>query len=533
LFPQRPRAPLTTVASGRTTASLLQRRAVDRAEHPFLVWEPFSGDSRRWTYVECARDVAAIGEGLRRAGVGAGDKVLIHLENCPEYVLTWFACAWIGAVAVCTNTRSSLDELSYFGRHSEASVVVTQPSFAELAGRAIPTARAMFITDNDAGRDADAADRPASGERFGRLLDNEPGEPHPADGLDRAQLLYTSGTTGRPKAVIWTHANTMWAAQVNAAASRRGPADVAQVFLPLYHANAQAYSILPALWVGGTAVLQPRFSASQFWDVALRNGCTFASHSNFTVRALANGEVPRRHSFRTWATGVSGHPMEHLFNLRTFGWFGMTETVAATIVGDPLVESKQGTIGHAAPQYGVAVVDANGDPVGIGETGDLRVQGVPGLSLFAGYLHDEAATREAFDDQGWFVTGDLATVHEDGSIAYAGRGKDVLRVGGENVGAVEIERVILGVTGVAEAAVVGAPDPMRDEIPVAFVIVSPQAPPDASIVEQIMTACRTQLADFKVPREVRIVEDLPRSTLEKVAKYELRKTLANESLERR
>jgi crotonobetaine/carnitine-CoA ligase len=525
LFPYGPRAPLTTMGSDRTIAWLLEVRAADRPDHPFLVWEPFAGAGRAWTYAEFAHDVAVIAEGLRRAGVGVGDMVLIHLDNCPEYVLTWFACAWAGAVAVCTNTRSSPDELTYFGSHSGASVVVTQPSLAQLVSSAIPDAKGVFVTDHNAGEPVAAADRPGHTDRFAALLDNEPGPAHRGGSLDPTLVLYTSGTTGRPKAVTWTHANTMWAAKVNGSASGLGPADVTQVYLPLYHTNAQAYSILPTLWAGGTAVLQPRFSASRFWDIAYKHGSTFASQIAFALRALATRDVPERHSFTRWGLGTSGHPMEKLFNVPIFGWYGMTETVAAPIAGDLLVPNRPGTIGRAAPHYEVAVLDEDGSPAGIGETGDLRVRGVPGLSLFAGYLHDEAATSAAFDDQGWFITGDRVTVHEDGSISYSGRSRDMLRVGGENVAASEIERVILGVAGVAEVAVVGAPDPMRDEVPVAFVVPRPDAAGDTNLAGSVMTVCRRELADFKVPREVRIVTDLPRSALAKVAKHELRRSL--------
>ncbi|MCU1658375.1 MAG: AMP-dependent synthetase and ligase, partial [Pseudonocardiales bacterium] len=348
---------------------------------------------------------------------------------------------------------------------------------------------------------------------------------HEGSSLDPTLILYTSGTTGRPKAVTWTQANTMWAAKVNGSASGLGAADVTQVYLPLYHTNAQAYAILPTLWAGGTAVLQPRFSASRFWDVAVKHGSTFASQINFALRALATREVPEQHSFTRWGTGMSGHPTEKIFKIPTFGWYGMTETVAVAIVGDQLLPNRPGTIGHAAPHYEVAVLDGDGNPVGIGETGDLRVRGVPGLSLFAGYLHDQAATRAAFDEQGWFITGDRVTVNDDGSITYSDRSKDMLRIGGENVAASEIERVIIGVSGVAEVAVVAAPDPMRDEVPVAFVVARPEAAADTNLARSIIAVCRRELADFKVPREVRIVEDLPRSTLEKVAKHELRKLL--------
>jgi crotonobetaine/carnitine-CoA ligase len=196
---------LTTTSVGRSVNWLLETRAATRPNHPFLVWEPFFATERTWTYAEFARDVAAVAEGLRLRGVGAGSMVLIHLENCPEYILTWFACARIGAVAVCTNTRSSQDEMSYFGSHSGASVVVTQPSLASLVTNAIPGAKAVFVTDHNAGDPVAAADFPSRNDRFAALLDNEPGPVHRGGPFDPALVLYTSGTTGRPKAVMWTH----------------------------------------------------------------------------------------------------------------------------------------------------------------------------------------------------------------------------------------------------------------------------------------------------------------------------------------
>lgn len=550
------------MGTSRTIGWLLDVRATDRPDHPFLIWEPFAGPGRTWTYAEFARDVSVVAEQLRRRGLGAGDLVLIHLENCPEYLLAWFACARIGAVAVCTNTRSSADELRYFARHSGASVVVTQPSLTPVVADAVPDATAVYVTDHNAGEPA-AAGRPRRDERFAALLEGDPGPAHPAGALDPALVLYTSGTTGRPKAVTWTHANTIWAAKVNGAHVGLGPADVTQVYLPLFHTNAQSYSILATLWAGGTAVLQPRFSASRFWDIALRHRCTFASQIYFGLRALATRDVPGRHWFTRWGTGMSGHPLEQRFGVPTIGWWGMTETISHPIIGDLLVPNRPGTIGHAAPEYDIAVLGDDGRPAGPGETGELRVRGIPGVSLFGGYLHDEAASRAAFDEQGWFISGDRVTVHEDGSVSFADRTKDMLRVGSENVAASEIERVVLAVAGVAEVAVVGAPDPMLDEVPVAFVVPGVSAaraegnsadvngvgptgvgpgsagptgagltsgdPAGAGLAGAVIAACRRDLANFKVPREVRVVADLPRSTLEKVAKHELRALLRSEA----
>src|SRR5690606_25940422 len=158
--------------------------------------------------------------------------------------------------------------------------------------------------------------------------------------------------------------------------------------------------------------------------------------------------------------------------------------------------------------------------------GELRVLGIPGLSLFSCYLHNEQATRDAFDDEGWFITGDRVTLHENGAISFADRAKDMLKIGAENVAASEIERVAAAVPGVFEVAVVARPHPMLDEVPVAFVIPSGDVP---GLEQAVIDACKAKPADFKVPHEVRLVDELPRATLEKVAKQKLRDLLRAEA----
>ncbi|HKA05382.1 MAG TPA: hypothetical protein VKD67_13675, partial [Acidimicrobiales bacterium] len=185
-----------------------------------------------------------------------------------------------------------------------------------------------------------------------------------------------------------------------------------------------------------------------------------------------------------------------------------------------------GCMGRPTPEYEVAVLRDDGTPVEPGETGVIYVRGVRGVSLFSGYLHDDAATAETVDEQGWLRTGDLVTVHESGHLQFADRAKDMLKVGGENVAASEIERVIMGVPGVMEVAVVGGPHPMLDEVPVAFVI---GLDGSDTIETDVLAACRAELADFKVPRQVRLVHEMPRSTLNKIAKAQLRQSLVDEA----
>jgi crotonobetaine/carnitine-CoA ligase len=179
------------------------------------------------------------------------------------------------------------------------------------------------------------------------------------------------------------------------------------------------------------------------------------------------------------------------------------------------------SMGRAAPEYQVAVVRDDGvTPVEAEETGHLLVKGTPGVSLFAEYLNQPAATADSFDESGWFRTGDRVTVHADGYLSFADRAKDMLKVGAENVAASEIESVIMETGLVAEVAVVGRPDDKLDEVPVAFVIPLQQR---ESLAEEVIAVCAQRLADFKVPRAVYHARDLPRSTLNKVNKAELRK----------
>lgn len=208
----------------------------------------------------------------------------------------------------------------------------------------------------------------------------------------------------------------------------------------------------------------------------------------------------------------------------TTGWFGMTETISHPVCSLPGLPRVVGSMGQPAPEYGVAVVDDDDRPVPAGEAGNLLVLGTRGLSLFAGYYDNPEATAQAFTGTGWFRTGDRVRAGEDGSITFVERDKDVLKVGGENIGAPEIERVVLGTPGVREAAVVGRPHPMLGEVPVVFVTASGDPAEAEAAIRQ---RCAAMLADFKRPREVFVIDDFPRSTLDKIAKAALRARVAD------
>ena len=514
--------------AGMDVPWLLRLRSATRRDHPFLIWAPFDGAARRWTYGEFYDRVGALAAGLARRGIRPREHVLIHLDNCIEAMLAWFACVELGAIAVTTNTRSAAAEMDYFANHCGAVAAITQPAFAEMISANCRGLRWLAVISHDPGaRTRAVAASPPRSERFEALFADSADRPRrPTDPFAPCSVQYTSGTTSRPKAVLWTHANALWGAKVNAAHEDLHQDDVHQTYLPLFHTNALAYSMLATLWVGATCVIQPRFSASRFWSVALEHGCTWTSTIPFCMKALIEQEIPNDHSFRLWGTAISEPPAFAAFGVKTIGWWGMTETITHGIIGEVDQPNTPMAIGRAAPEYGIRVTDDDGTPTAVGETGNLSIRGIPGLSLFKEYLHNEQATRDSFDERGYFLTGDRVTLLDKGFIKFGDRAKDMLKVGGENVAASEIEQVVITVPGVREAAVVAKKHPMLDEVPVVFIIPRDGTAGMASALhDAVMTACRSALADFKVPREIRFVDDMPRSTLEKVAKAELRKLL--------
>jgi crotonobetaine/carnitine-CoA ligase len=508
--------------TGRDVPWLVDAQASALGDKPFLHWHPDGVAESTISYAEFAAETLAYAAGLAALDVTMGDFVVIHMDNCPEFLFAWFACSRLGAVAVTTNTRSTREELAYFIGHCGAVGAITQPKYAHLVQSAGPCLRWVASTARDA--DADPDERPPPGVIAFEGLRGDPqaGPRRAAEPMRANSVQYTSGTTSRPKGVVWTHANALWSGSVTASHAKLTADDVHIFYFPLFHTNALAYSVLGTLWSGGSGVMLPKFSASRFWPLAERYGCTWASMVPFTLNALSTKPDPTRHAFRFWAYSGDLGWVKERWGIKTIGWFGMTETVAQCIVSDLAWSGPERAMGVVVPEYEVQIRGEHGGPAAYGETGALWIRGIRSLSLFQGYLNDPVATTACFDGDGWFSTGDQAVVTETGHIFFAGREKDMLRVGGENVAALEIEAVILGVPGVQEVAVVGRPDRMLDEVPVAFVV-SPSA--SDQLKASIDARCLDALSDFKRPRQILFVDELPKGVLDKVLKRELRERL--------
>ncbi|CAO5247851.1 AMP-binding protein [Frankia sp. AgKG'84/4] len=508
---------------GMDVTTLLEDRARRRGEHPFLVWEPREGEPHTWTYARFAREVRATAAGLAARGVGVGDAVIVHLDNSPGFLHVWFACARLGAVAVDVNTRYVEDELAHAIGLTGAVGIVTDPRLGLADSPTVTGLGWRALLDPATGTVPELT--AAAGLAADTDADIDAPPPRPADPGAPLCVQLTSGTTSRPKAVLYTHGNALWTGRTGSSLWRLLPDDVMLVYAPLFHTHALSWQLLPTLWVGGTIVLQPKFSASRFWAVSLRNRCTVTGLLGLMMEVLADQPVPD-HSYRSWIGGLELPSFEARYGVRIFPAWGMTEVVSTPVCGDVDFPGEAMVIGRPAPQYQVRIRTADGRDAGPGEVGELQVGGVPGLSLFAGYIADPAATTKAFED-GWFRTGDLVTQLPDGAVRFAGRAKDMLKVSGENVAAAEIERVVNTVPRVLASAVVGRADRIRGEIPVAFITLRPDAGTDHDVLrEEVLAACRAALADFKVPHDVHVIDELPRATLDKVAKGTLREWAA-------
>jgi crotonobetaine/carnitine-CoA ligase len=510
--------------AGQDIPWLLASWAESQPDKTFLIWEPRNGGPTSWTYAEFWSAVRQLAVGLSGRGVGVGDKVLIHSDNCPEMVLAWYACAAVGAVGVTTNTRSVRAELEFFIKKTGCVAAVTQPKFAALVASAGPDLGWIAVTKDNGGEPPAPAEADHGLDHFDTLYGSlDQFTPRPPDPMAPVGILFTSGTTSQPKAVVHTHANALWAARVGPTNISLGHDDIYLVFLPFFHVNAQSWSIWTVLGVGGTVVLQPKFSSSRFWEVVTNHKVTHISLIPFVYQAIASQGVPE-HSLKVGVFGLVVPELEQWLGFRVIPAYGMTETVIHATNDNPSRTTPKGSMGRPTPGYQMLVVDSDtGEVCQPGQRGELWVRGTRGIQLFLEYYDNPEAMDKSFTDDGWFKTGDVVRTSDDGYLFYCDRDADVLKVGGENVSAREVEDVCRQVAGISDVAVVARSHEMLNEVPVAFVIVGPGADTDESRLEKaVIEQCAANLADFKVPRAVYVVEEFPRATLDKVAKNKLR-----------
>ncbi|WP_253831045.1 acyl-CoA synthetase [Prauserella aidingensis] len=476
---------------------------------------------------EFALRVRRTAAALAGLGVGRGDRVAWTGGNHPSALETLYACGQLGAIWVPVNARLAAPEAEYILRHAGASVVVHGRELGELADT---------LRDRLEGvRHWVAAEPPTEGGagslRYEQLLaDTDPvprDEPVSLD--DPCLIMYTSGTTGRPKGAVLTHGNMTWNAMNQLLGFDFAQDERTLALAPLFHIGGLNGTVNPALLRGGCAVIVRRFDPTGTLQVIEAQRI----NSFFAVPTMLDA-MAREPEFRTRdlsalrTIGAAGAPLP-LPTLRT--WldrgvtmqqaYGMTEAApGCTVLDSADAERKVGSAGKPLFFTDVRVVRPDGHDTGGDEVGEVIVQGP---NVMAGYWNDPEQTAEVLVD-GWYHTGDAGSLDADGFLYIRERFKDMIISGGENVYPAEVESALLELPAVIEAAVIGVPDEKWGEVGLALLVAAPGTTEDP---EAIRAALRERLAGFKVPRHIRFVDDLPKTATGKIRKPDLRNTHLN------
>jgi fatty-acyl-CoA synthase len=457
--------------------------------------------------------------GLAALGVRPGDRVALLARNGTPAFELLVACLRLGAAYMPLNWRLAGAELADIVTHGEPRVLVYDEASAEQAAIVLASAPELrgvalgaALRAADASYEALIAGASAISERVER------------DAEALAMLLYTSGTTGRPKGVMVPHRQLLWNAVNTVWATDLGPQDRALACLPLFHTGGLNCLATPTLYRGGTVVLMAAFDADRALDTIARDRVTITVAVPTMYQMLVDAGLDRSDlsSLHTLLCGGAPCPLPLLdawldrgFNFRQ--GFGMTEVGPNCFSLPPAMSRrKKGSVGQSILHGEAAVFGDDGQRLGPGEVGELRLRGP---HVCAGYWRAPEETAAVLRD-GWLCTGDLARRDEDGFFYVAGRQKDMFISGGENVYPAEIENVLLGLDGVAEVAVVGVPDPRWGEVGLAALVLRPGA--SRVDAERARSHCAERLARFKVPKRFEIVDALPKNASGKVMKPAVR-----------
>ncbi|MBK5307618.1 MAG: AMP-binding protein [Frankiaceae bacterium] len=474
---------------------------------------------RTMTWAELEAGVTAVAAGLSALGAAPGDRVALQLGNTPDFPLVYFGALRGGLVAVPVNTGYTRAELLHCLGDSGASVLVTSRAGADIAlsiAQELPTLRAVVVADVDKA--------PAGASTLDDLLHGDAGGgPSIGGGEDLAVVIYTSGTSGRPKGAMLTHrallANLDQCARIDPPPT--SPDDVVLLVLPLFHIYGLNAGLGAVAKHGATGALTERFDPVETLDQIRRHGVTnvvgappmYVAWSMLpdvgdafsTVRLAVSGAAPLPSDVLHRFLDVTGH---HVFE-----GYGLTETAPVLTTTLMSEVAKPDSIGRAVPGIELKLVDEQGRPVEDDDPGEICVRGA---NLFSGYWPDGA---DGPDADGWFATGDVAYVDDDGDLHLVDRRRELILVSGFNVYPREVEDVLVAHIDIDEAAVIGIAHPYTGESVKALVVLRRGARLSA---EDVIAHCAVSLARFKCPTAVEFVTELPHSATGKVSKGQLR-----------
>jgi long-chain acyl-CoA synthetase len=495
---------------------LLQQRVAAAPDKLFLFSEV---DKRQFTYQEFEAAVMRTARMLVAKGVGKGDVVSLLLPNSVEYVIAYFACWQIGALAGPINSLLKSQEIAYVISNSEARALLVNSEFLPLIETIrdeLTTLQAIITFDDEAG----ATREQTTGSNPSAEIDAD----------HEAIIIYTSGTTGKPKGCLLTHANVIANARQISSWLRFSENDRLLTIMPLFHMNAVSVTTMSALYAGGSTVVSQKFSASRFWqiisDYQITSFGSVATMLSMLLSTYPDGvpEGLQTDQLRFAMCGSAPVPAEVLrrfeekFKCLVIEGYGLSESTCRSTFNPPDQRRRPGSCGLPIGNE-MRVVDEEDREVPDGELGEIVLRGE---NILKGYYKNETANATAFRN-GWFHTGDIGYRDADGFYYIVDRKSDMIIRGGENIYPREIDEVLYQHPDIAAAAAVGVKDELYGEEVAAVVVLKPGA---KTTGQEVIDYCKARLADFKCPKTVHFVADIPKGPTGKLLKRELAKMLS-------
>jgi long-chain acyl-CoA synthetase len=493
---------------------LLQQRVSVAPDKHFLFSE---ADDREFTYAEFEQAVDRASRLLTSAGVNKGDVVSLLMPNSAEYVIAYFACWKLGAIAGPINSLLKAQEISFVISDSETKILLIHPHFLptiDSISSELPALRIVRF-DDEAAATRDFNYPPASaGSRLADIdLDSE------------AIIIYTSGTTGKPKGCLLTQGNLIANARQISQWLKFTEDDRLLTIMPLFHMNAVSVTTMSALYAGGSTVVSPRFSASRFWqiisDYQITSFGSVATMLSMLLHKYPGGVPPglKTDQLRFAMCGSAPVPaevmkgFEETFKCLVIEGYGLSESTCRSTFNPPDARRRSGSCGKPIGNE-MMIVDEEDREMANGELGEIVLRGE---NILKGYYRNPEATATAFRN-GWFHTGDIGYRDDEGFFYIVDRKSDMIIRGGENIYPREIDEVLYQHPAVAAAATIGVPDQLYGEEVATFIVLKEER---EATEEEIISFCRARLADYKCPKTIRFVAEIPKGPTGKLLKREL------------
>ena len=534
---------MADIVGNETLRDLWQSVVERKGRRHFLTFQNRVGDVFEYTYAAFDEDVNRIANVFLDLGIEKGDHVALHLHSSPEFLMCLFGLAKIGAVAVPINEQYLADEAEYILENSDAICVVVEPLFYETYQELL--ARGHYFPKGVVVARA-GTESPKSNIDFSSIYTPLGTVEEGRQGIydfwmmrceqsailrdscelasdDPVQIIYTSGTTSRPKGVVLTHANMVFSGLYGDwEVSLRG-SDRVLTSMPACHSNFQLAALMPVITAGASLIIVEKYSATRFMKQIRHYKATVIQCVAMMLRTLLLQPVDpeeKNHCVREVLyfipiTDAEKEEFEQRFNMRIMNTYGSTESIGWAITDPPVGARNWPSVGRAGLGYKARICDMEDNELPPGEVGEIQIKGERGRSVMLEYYNNPEATENTFSADGWLKTGDQGYQDDNGWFYFVDRKVNMVKRSGENISTTELEEILEQHPAIAEAAVIGVPDPIRDQAIKAFVRFAPGESMTLAEVEQY---CKDHMASFKVPTFYEVVEDFPRTCSMKIEK---------------